>query len=243
MVTPRHASAAPPAPATHPVFNNAVGGVLCLDFVNTTGGWQPADDHDRTLHPRDVVRSERLTTYDRLVEWARWIGAMGGDSAREAVARGRRNRRAAAGVLRRAIRLRAAIYGLGRAVAEQRAPAPDDLDLLNQEVQAGRRHEQLIAVGGRTGTRHYAVAFDDPAALDAMLWAVALSAADLFASDRVRRIGRCPASTCGWLFLDTSRSGRRHWCDMAVCGNADKVRRFRERQRARDTSRRADANF
>ncbi len=237
MVTARHASAAPPAPAAHPIFSNAVGGVACLDFVNTTGGWSPAAGDDRTLHPRDVVRSERLTTYERLVEWAGWIGVMDEDRAREAAARGRANRRAAAGVLRRAIRLRAAIYALGGAAAEQRAPALEDLALLNQEVRAARRHEHLVFVDGRAGAGRYAVAFDDPTALDAMLWPIALSAADLFASDRVRRIGRCPASTCGWLFLDTSRSGRRHWCDMAVCGNADKVRRFRERQRARNTGR------
>ncbi|MFM2149099.1 MAG: hypothetical protein RLZZ187_1405 [Pseudomonadota bacterium] len=41
------------------------------------------------------------------------------------------------------------------------------------------------------------------------------------------RIGACPA--CGWLFLDTSKAGRRRWCAMATCGTAAKVRAFRAR--------------
>ena len=41
------------------------------------------------------------------------------------------------------------------------------------------------------------------------------------------RVGACPA--CGWLFLDTSKSGRRRWCAMATCGTAEKVRAFRRR--------------
>jgi predicted RNA-binding Zn ribbon-like protein len=42
------------------------------------------------------------------------------------------------------------------------------------------------------------------------------------------RVGACPA--CGWLFLDTSKSGRRRWCAMATCGTVAKVRSFRARQ-------------
>ena len=40
------------------------------------------------------------------------------------------------------------------------------------------------------------------------------------------RLRSCPR--CGWLFLDTSRGGRRRWCSMRVCGNREKVSRHRE---------------
>jgi predicted RNA-binding Zn ribbon-like protein len=33
------------------------------------------------------------------------------------------------------------------------------------------------------------------------------------------------------LFFDTSRNGRRAWCDMKTCGNLAKVRRFRSKQK------------
>ncbi|TIU06903.1 MAG: CGNR zinc finger domain-containing protein, partial [Mesorhizobium sp.] len=36
----------------------------------------------------------------------------------------------------------------------------------------------------------------------------------------------CPR--CGWLFLDTSRGGKRRWCSMRTCGNREKVSRHRE---------------
>lgn len=44
------------------------------------------------------------------------------------------------------------------------------------------------------------------------------------------RIGACP--TCGWLFLDASKAGRRRWCAMATCGTSAKVRAFRARASA-----------
>lgn len=41
------------------------------------------------------------------------------------------------------------------------------------------------------------------------------------------RIGSCPA--CGWLFLDSSRGGKRRWCSMRICGTRTKVAQYRER--------------
>jgi predicted RNA-binding Zn ribbon-like protein len=51
----------------------------------------------------------------------------------------------------------------------------------------------------------------------------AVTAGDL---DRLRT---CANEDCRWAFYDTSRSGRRKWCDMASCGNRAKARRHRER--------------
>ncbi len=233
MVTSLDSTAPVPARAPHPVFNSAVGGALCLDFVNTVGGWVLADA-DGEPGREDVARVERLTTYEALVDWAGWMGILDARQELTLLARARVNRRAAIAALRRAQRLRDGIYRLGRSVTD-RLPTPSaDLDVLNRELGIARAHQRLTApgtVGARTDP--YLLGWTDDHALDTMLWAVALSAVDLLTSDRISRLGRCPASACGWLFLDTSRSGRRQWCDMAVCGNAEKVRRFRERQRRR----------
>jgi predicted RNA-binding Zn ribbon-like protein len=35
----------------------------------------------------------------------------------------------------------------------------------------------------------------------------------------------CEARECGWIFYDSSRSRRRRWCSMAICGNRAKARR------------------
>jgi predicted RNA-binding Zn ribbon-like protein len=36
--------------------------------------------------------------------------------------------------------------------------------------------------------------------------------------------------TCRWLFLDTSKNHTRRWCNMRVCGNRMKARRFHARR-------------
>src|SRR5216683_1247505 len=47
------------------------------------------------------------------------------------------------------------------------------------------------------------------------------------------RLTRCELPGCGALLLSRSRSDRRRWCSMELCGNRAKVAAFRERQRAR----------
>ena len=53
-------------------------------------------------------------------------------------------------------------------------------------------------------------------------------------SPRVRRhrFRICANEDCRWVFEDTSRGGRRRWCDMTSCGNQAKVRRFRAKRAA-----------
>ena len=65
-----------------------------------------------------------------------------------------------------------------------------------------------------------------------MFGPVASSAAELLTSAALEDTRECDSEGCGWLFLDTSRSRRRRWCDMRDCGNLAKVRRFRERRRS-----------
>lgn len=50
------------------------------------------------------------------------------------------------------------------------------------------------------------------------------------AHDRLRH---CPS--CGWIFEDKTRNGRRRWCDMADCGSRAKARSYYHRQRSQDT--------
>jgi len=56
---------------------------------------------------------------------------------------------------------------------------------------------------------------------------VVRAAIDVLTTDAIRRVRLCADRSCAWLFTDTTRSGTRRWCDMKVCGNRNKVRRFR----------------
>jgi predicted RNA-binding Zn ribbon-like protein len=67
------------------------------------------------------------------------------------------------------------------------------------------------------------------------LWPVAASAVELLTSASLERVKVCP-DTCGWLFLDTTKNGRRRWCSMSECGAGAKVRRQAERRQASRTN-------
>ncbi len=46
-----------------------------------------------------------------------------------------------------------------------------------------------------------------------------------------QRIKACRCRDCEWAFIDTSKNRSRAWCSMKVCGNREKARAFRARER------------
>jgi predicted RNA-binding Zn ribbon-like protein len=50
------------------------------------------------------------------------------------------------------------------------------------------------------------------------------------------RLKACRASDCEWAFIDGAKNHSRAWCSMRVCGNREKARLFRERQRSGSSS-------
>ncbi len=202
-----------------------VGGRLCLDFVNTTGGWSSQPGPRRARDWRDRPEREWLTSYEALLEWAVSNDVVTRAEARRlSDAAAERPSRASA-VLARALKLRQAAYRLMRASLEGWKPDAADVALLDDELRAARSHQRLGAALPLT------VSWEaDEKALDRMLWPVAVDAADLLGGTDLDRLGQCPGEECGWMFYDGSRSRRRKWCDMGDCGNVAKVRRFREKE-------------
>jgi predicted RNA-binding Zn ribbon-like protein len=47
------------------------------------------------------------------------------------------------------------------------------------------------------------------------------------------RLKACPRDVCHWAFFDHSKNRSGRWCRMEECGNIEKARAFRERQRAK----------
>jgi len=69
--------------------------------------------------------------------------------------------------------------------------------------------------------------FREPTTWEHALARVVLNAAEVLTSLDPTRLGYCPG--CDWLFHDTTRNGRRTWCDMADCGSRAKSRRHYQR--------------
>lgn len=62
---------------------------------------------------------------------------------------------------------------------------------------------------------------------------IALDFARFVCEAEPARLKRCAADHCTLVFYDRGRNNTRRWCTMSLCGNRDKVARFRARRTAR----------
>jgi predicted RNA-binding Zn ribbon-like protein len=193
-----------------------VGGSLALDFANTVGGAHTAPTH------------EHLIEYADLAEFGRSAGDISAPQTRRLLDEASRQPARAAGVLRRAVALREAIWRAFDAIAKGGRADPADLAAIHEEELAALRHARLQQ--SESGVDYE---WTDELVLDRPLWAIARAASDLLRSQEdLTRVRECGSATCEWLFVDRSRNHSRRWCDMNDCGNRAKVRRFRQSRRA-----------
>jgi predicted RNA-binding Zn ribbon-like protein len=190
-----------------------VGGALALDFTNTAGGRHMPDPIEHLQEPRHVV------------EWAVHAGALAGATAKRAHAAVARGGAEAQRLLREAVSLRETIYRIGSEIAEGGAAKADDLEVLKRFAQKALGPAALA----RGADARYRFDFSSAPVDIALLGPVAWSAIELLETGDFERLKRCPGHDCGWLFYDRSKNNSRRWCDMAVCGNREKVKRHRDK--------------
>jgi len=191
-------------------------GWLCLEFANTV-------DWHASSHPE-----ESLTSYPKLVSWAKTNGALSASAAQSLLVQAEARPAEAKSVLKRAIELREAVYHILSDRVHDLPARVSDLDVLNRAITDMLTRSQLVI----TGANGFAWGWrDGQASLDAMLWPVVRSAAELLTSgDKLKRVGQCADEQgCGWLFMDTSKNKSRRWCNMGDCGNRAKARRHYQR--------------
>ncbi len=135
-----------------------------------------------------------------------------------------------AGFLARVGSARQAFREIWDSTVEGRSADPAALDLVNDALRrVGPTELRPTLAGIAVGHRHEAA---DP--LGEAIARVAVALVDAIADGDTSRFRICANDACRWVFEDTSRGGRRRWCDMQSCGNRAKVRRFRSRQRTED---------
>jgi predicted RNA-binding Zn ribbon-like protein len=59
-------------------------------------------------------------------------------------------------------------------------------------------------------------------------WPVLKSLYDLLTEDDMIRIKACPS--CGWVFYDETKNGKRRWCNPLHCGTKDKMDRYTKKK-------------
>jgi predicted RNA-binding Zn ribbon-like protein len=106
-------------------------------------------------------------------------------------------------------------------------PAPEDLEQCNDLLRQAPFTRQVI----REGDQYHLILRAESTGWDRVVAHVAASFADVLAVGDLRRIKVCQNPNCLWVFYDQSKNRARRWCNDSACGNLDKVRRFRARQK------------
>lgn len=178
-----------------------------LDFMNSV-----ASPNGRTL--------DWIADGPGFAQWLRQSGLLSDEEMQEAERRLAPETFDAAAVKARSLR-----DWLRKAVVSRKTgrPAIDTAPL----DAALSEHWSRPVFGGRVWSRQ--LALRSPMAL---LGPVAQAIGDLLISADFDRVRPCEGAGCTLWFLDISKTNRRRWCSMAVCGNRAKLTAHRARQRA-----------
>lgn len=134
--------------------------------------------------------------------------------------------------LAEALMLREAIRECLSARVDGREIHPDWLQPINRVLRLTEGYDQIVPASARGEAQDWRIEFVmRERRLEWLLAAIARSAADLLAEGPAAPIRKCANPACVLYFYDDSRTGRRRWCSMAVCGNRSKVAAHARRAR------------
>jgi predicted RNA-binding Zn ribbon-like protein len=189
-----------------------IGNNLSADFVNTVVSFD---------HEGGTLRSAA-----DVVDFLETTGALAPADAQRARAQ-LGDPVAAERFLATALDLRAAVRAALTAIERAEPVGDDPLALINAILAAGAGFEQIAPLDGayRVERRHM---IDDPGVA---LVPIARDIAQLIATPGAP-VRQCAGEGCVRHFYDDSRTGRRRWCEMAICGNRAKASAFAKRHRA-----------
>jgi predicted RNA-binding Zn ribbon-like protein len=192
-----------------------IAGHPVLDLVNTLD-WRFRDD----------TPEELLNDYGDLVRFTEQAGLIGNTQARRLLRNTSESK--AASVVAALRELREAAAAVFYAALDDVEPPASSVALLEGFFKRAQESQRLHRVGAKLAwglTRSTSLP-------ELPLWLISLSAAELMTSNEMDRVRACGNPECRWLFLDTSKNHTRRWCDMKICGNRMKARRFKAQHRA-----------
>ena len=190
-----------------------VGNLLCFDFVNTEV-------------IRDGERTDLLTDYAALAQWAREADLVGDAEERAAVRKWGSGPEAAT-ALDAARALRTALRELAEDLAKGKAPAAAGVAAINAVLAMGASVLRIERRNGAFETRRQLVTTDAAS----LLVPVAESAAWLLEHGDPAFVRRCENPACILFFYDTTKNKRRRWCAMDGCGSRAKAAAYYRRTR------------
>jgi predicted RNA-binding Zn ribbon-like protein len=187
-----------------------LGGRPALDFVNT----ELMEGPERV----DLLRSDQT-----LLAWGRAAGLLSEPLSVAA---------SATRIDPRAPALRVAIRAIFEARIDGKRPPIAALKIVNELLTQPTRAPALEFLRGRF-VRSQVLG----TTASELLQRIAVDAAQLLTESDRSLLRRCSNHRCILLFYDASKSGRRRWCSMGICGNRAKVAAHYERSKGRATDR------
>jgi predicted RNA-binding Zn ribbon-like protein len=183
-----------------------IGGRLALDFVNS-------------------VPLNAELSWDQLIEFLESARIVTPERGGELLALSRSDPQAAESLLRKAQRLAAALRVAFDAVLRKQRVLREWIEPVNEILRITEGHDELVYTDNDWEIQFVA----SESGLEWLLAAAARSAAEIIAEGLRARLRLCANPKCGLFFYDTSRTHRRRWCSMTVCGNRHKVAAFAHR--------------
>ena len=190
-----------------------IAGHVALDLVNTL------DERFRENGPE-----ERLSSYEDLLRFTTQSELLSERQARK-LKRADTSQTERTQILNQVRELRETLADVAYAQLDGKEASEQSLAALEAFFKQAASHRSL-AVDNLQVTWSWSGLGRQAAA---PLWLLAQAAADLLLSEDATQLRCCASDTCRWLFLDTSKNRTRRWCDMKVCGNRMKARRFQAR--------------
>ena len=183
-----------------------IGGRLGLDFVNS-------------------VPINNEFSWDQLIEFLESAKIVTPERGGELLALNRSDPQTAEALLRKAQRLATALRLAFDAVLRKQRVLREWIEPVNEVLRITEGHDELVYTDNDWEIQFVA----SEGGLEWLLAAVARSAAEIISEGPRTRLRLCANPRCGLLFYDTSRTHRRRWCSMTLCGNRHKVAAFARR--------------
>lgn len=184
-----------------------IGGRLALDFVNI------------------IPRNNELS-WDQLIEFLESARIVTAERGGELLELNGSDPQAAESLLRKAQSLATALRLAFDAVLRKQRVVHEWIEPVNEFLRITEGHDELVSTNHDWEIQFIA----SEGGLEWLLAAVARSGAEIIAEGPRARLRLCANPKCGLFFYDTSRTHRRRWCSMTVCGNRHKVAAFARRQ-------------
>jgi predicted RNA-binding Zn ribbon-like protein len=197
-----------------PAPRHLLGGRLSVDFVN-------------------AVPPNAELSWEQLIHFLNSTNIVSTERGAQLLSLTQIDPQTAESLLGKARRLQVALRKAFSAMLRKQRMAGEWIAPVNEILRITEGHDELVSQASTWKIEFVA----REAGLDWLLAAIARSGAEIIAEGTHARLRVCANPHCGLFFSDDSRTHRRRWCSMAVCGNRSKVAAFaRKRALARSAS-------